>query len=74
MKEKISPILMYNWQKRIGQYATTRNGRVLMKCAALLAELEGAKLHWKDKPGWSNGEIIKGQKQEYNDWFEHLNF
>lgn len=74
MKEKISPIKMTEWQKRIGQYATTRNGRIMMKCTALLAEFHGAKLIWKNKPGWQNGEIIKGQKHEYDYWFEHLRF
>jgi hypothetical protein len=70
-KQKL-PYTFQDHQSRIGQYAVTKLGRVLMKSEALLLESTGHKVYWKDKPGWQDGKLLS--LDTYMEWLEKQTF
>ena len=60
------------WLEYKGKQAYNRHGRPLMKSVAIIRMLQGEKLHWKNKPGWIDGELCNAK--QYEDWFDRVDF
>lgn len=64
MKNTKTQITALMYRDRIGQYAVNESGKIITKCAALIAELEGRTVTWKTKPGWKDGQLINVNEYE----------
>ena len=60
------------WLNFKGLQAYDQHGKPLMKCIGILRTRAGEKLHWKNKPGWIDGELK--EPKVYDEWFERVNF